>query len=86
MEKTSESNQYEPNFFNILTFSKKVNYNGIPEFLDKLVENGKLITSMLYDFINNEYPKVPWKTVVALVGMVFVSVYPTSGKWQKLYL
>jgi hypothetical protein len=38
-------------FSNIVTFSKKVNYNGIPEFLDKLVENGKLIASMLYDFI-----------------------------------
>lgn len=38
-------------FSNIVTFSKKVNYNGIPEFLDKLIENGKLIASMLYDFI-----------------------------------
>lgn len=54
-------------FSNIVAFPKNVNYNSIPEFLDKLVENGKLIASVLYEFINSECLQVPWETVVALV-------------------
>ena len=48
-------------FSAIMGFLKKENYDGIPEFLDKLLEEGKLTVSMLHDFLNNEYPKVPWK-------------------------
>ncbi len=56
-------------FSDIMKFLKKGNYDGIPEFLDKLLEEGKLTVSMLHDFLNNEYPKVPWKTIIALVGI-----------------
>jgi hypothetical protein len=69
---------------NIVAFPKNINYNSIPEFLDKLVENGKLTVSVLYDFINSEYLQVRWETVVALVGTgVFIGCtqHQENGKY-----
>ncbi len=45
-------------FSAIMGFLKKENYDGIPEFLDKLLEEGKLTVSMLH-VLNNEYQKAP---------------------------
>jgi uncharacterized membrane protein YkvA (DUF1232 family) len=71
-------------FSDIMGFLKKGNYDGIPEFLDKLLEEGKLTVSMLHDFLNNEYPKVPWKTIVALVGIGICIGVPLIREMKKV--
>jgi uncharacterized membrane protein YkvA (DUF1232 family) len=70
-------------FSAIMGFLKKRNYDGIPEFLDKLLEEGKLTVSMLYDFLNNEYPMVPWKTIVALLGIGLCIGVPSIREMKK---
>jgi uncharacterized membrane protein YkvA (DUF1232 family) len=71
-------------FSAIMGFLKKENYDGIPEFLDKLLEEGKLTISMLHDFLNNEYPKAPWKTTVALVGIGICVGVPLIREMKKV--
>ena len=71
-------------FSAIMGFLKRRNYDGIPEFLDKLLEEGKLTVSMLYDFLNNEYPMVPWKTIVALVGIGLCIGVPSIREMKKV--
>ena len=71
-------------FSDIMGFLKKGNYDGIPEFLDKLLEEGKLTVSMLHDFLNNEYPKVPWKTIVALVCIGICIGIPLIREMKKV--
>jgi len=71
-------------FSAILGFLKKENYDGILEFIDKLLEEGKLTVSMLHDFLNNEYPKVPWKTIVALVGIGTCVGVPLIREMKKV--
>jgi hypothetical protein len=71
-------------FSAIMGFLKKENYDGIPEFLDKLLEEGKLTVAMLHDFMNKEYQKIPWKTIVALLGIGICVGVPLIREMKKV--